>query len=280
MPAPQASPVGGNSMVSAVASLRQPRFVVCVAALTLFIVGFYGATWNMRLRKLPAPLRVPLANMDKAALDPPYKLEEPLEITPEMLDWLGTTQYMHWILSDRDEPDDSPVKRISLFITFYTGQPDPVPHVPDACYVGAGFMQSASRDWSFDVPELGRQIPVRLLQLELQGGGELRTASDRRIVTYFFGVNGGFAADRNAVRAIVGKPWEAYAYYSKVEAGFSGLMGAPPTLEQAQAAAEKLYRKLVPILVSRHWPDWKALHEKPAPSGPEGRTTTHGQATE
>ncbi len=245
-------------------SLRQPGFVACVLALGVLTAAFYGLTWKMKLRKLPAPLRVPLGLLDKARLDPPYRFLGATTINPEVLDSLGTDQYIQWSLADDSRTDsDDPTSQVSLFITFYTGQPDPVPHVPDACYSGAGFQIKGSHDDQFLVPELGREIPMRTLELEKTK----RTGTERTFVTYLFGVNGGFAADRNEVRTMVGRPWESYSYFSKVEVRFWSRTGAAPSREQAIEAAKRLLKKLVPILVDTHWPDWKALHEKPAPAG-------------
>jgi len=242
------------------ASVRQPSFVLCVAALVLLTAVFYGTTWNLRLRKLRADLRAPLGTLDKAALRP-YRCVDVFQINPETIDTLGTDQYIQWLLVDDDVKDDaSPVKTVILFVTYYTGQPDPVPHIPENCYLGAGYLVSASEDWNIDIPALGRQIPARALELEKKG----KLGTERPVVTYTFGVNGRFAVDRNEVRTVIGAPWEAYAYFSKVEARFQSPAGVAPSRPEAMAATAKLFRKLIPLLAENHWPDWKALHEKPA----------------
>ncbi len=261
MPVDEGSAHGGGVGRSLAGSLRRRGFVACVIMLALMTAGFYAVTWKMRLRKLPVPLRAPLAKLDKSALFPPYRFKEAFDINPEVLDTLGTDQYIQWILYDESVDEANPVRRVSLFITYYTGQPDPVPHIPEACYLGAGYLVRKSEDWTVSLPELKLEIPARLLELEKRG----RLGSEQPIVAYLFGVNGQFASDRNAVRAIIGNPFEPYSYFSKVEVRFdSPTTGATPNREQARAAADRLFKKLVPVLVNNHWPDWKALHEKPA----------------
>jgi hypothetical protein len=243
-------------------SVRQPGFVTCVVLLVLLTGTFYGTLWNRHLQKLPAPLRAPLSGLDRTVLDPPYRLLDAAQIPPEVIDQLGTDQYIQWLLENTKENDSSPVKLANLFITYYTGTPDPVPHIPENCYLGAGYDMGGTEDWNIDIPKLDRQVPVRVLELEKKG----RFGTERSVVAYTFGVNGRFAVDRNEVRAIVGNPWEAYAFFSKVEVKFQGRAGVTPTRQEAMTAAADLFRKLLPLLVENHWPDWKALHEKSEPT--------------
>lgn len=266
MSATQGSKPRGGLLSAVATSVRQPGFLVCVVTLAVLTAVFYGSTWNLRLRKLPAPLRAPLTELDKAALAP-YRFVSAYMINPEVIDSLGTDQYIQWQLVDDSIKDDaSPVKYAYLFITYYTGQPDPVPHIPENCYLGAGYLVGVNEDWNVDIPALGRQVPARVLELEKKG----RLGVERPVVTYTFGVNGRFAADRNEVRQVVGAPWESHAYFSKVEVRFQSATGAAPTRAEAMAATAKLFRILLPLLVEKHWPDWKALHQQPVPTTKKG----------
>ena len=76
--------------------------------------------------------------LDEKLLEP-YKVLEKSKIdNKDVLESLGTEDYLQWILEDTTVDVLSPVRNCSVFITYYTGNPDQVPHVPEACYTGGG----------------------------------------------------------------------------------------------------------------------------------------------
>ena len=215
-------------------------------------------TRNIQFRKKAAPLRRPLTDLNKKALYP-YEFVSAQSIAPEVIDSLGTDQYLDWILIDKSIADNqSPVKRARLFITYYTGQPDQVPHVPDVCYQGGGFTQQAASDETLDLSPAYPAVPVRVLEFEKN----TRMGVSHPTIMYTFAVNGTFAAERMAVRQIINRPWEQYSYFSKIEIQFDSMSGQPANRQQALDATRKLFQVLFQELASSHWPDWAALHQK------------------
>jgi hypothetical protein len=239
-------------------SFRHPGFVLCVVTLAVFTGGFYWLTRQMQFRKEAVPLRKPLYRMDKAALAP-YELREAVDIPPEVVDTLGTDMYIQWVLEDTSITDLSDrTKRAVLFVTYYTGQPDPVPHVPEVCYLGSGYKVESLEDDTLEIPEIGQTIPVRVLTF----ASPTRLGASHASVLYTFSANGAFASDRTQVRMRLGRPWERYAYFSKVEVRFDSVDGKSANTEELLAASRKLFGKVMPLLVEQHWPDWEALERQ------------------
>jgi hypothetical protein len=244
-------------------SFWNPGFVLCGVLLLAMAVGFKA--WAERNKitlgaKLRVDLQQPLDRIDKHRIAP-YKLVRHFTIESAMLGALGTDQYIHWLLENADVKDRAaPERYVTLFVTYYTGQPDPVPHVPEVCYVGGGYKPERIRSEEFSIPLDGKTetVPVKVLRFERSGYSE----TQKMVVLYTFSANGQFSASRNGVRTIVGDAGTQYAYYSKVEATF-GTPDSRPTEEVAVEAGRKLFAKIIPILVEDCWPDWD--HEAKAP---------------
>lgn len=241
-----------------------PGFVLCGVLLLAIAVGFkaWAKRNNISLwAKKRVELKQPLDRIDKRRLAP-YKFVRHFTIESAMLGALGTDQYIHWLLEDTDIEDRAaPERYVTLFVTYYTGQPDPVPHVPEVCYVGGGYQPERIRTEEFSVPLDGqsRTIPVKVLRFERSGYSE----TQNMIVLYTFSANGKFRASRNEVRQVAGDSGTQYAYYSKVEVSF-GTPENRPTEETATEAGRKLFAKIIPILVEDCWPDWDDEANAPA----------------
>lgn len=231
-------------------------------------IGLPAVTRHMRLvlAKQAAPLRSPLAKLDKNALGP-YRFASANVLDPAVVDALGTTDYIDWILEDTSQANRlSPLRYARLHVTYYTGQPDAVPHTPDVCLVGAGYEIVRSNNTVVRVPTLAdsREVPVRMVTFvksAIFGGDEMP-------IVYTFHCNGKFAATRERVRTAVNNPLDEYAYYSKIEVGFGWNMARPhfPSRDEALAATAKLFSYVLPLLIEKHWPDWEAL-QRPTDSG-------------
>jgi len=181
-----------------------------------------------------------------------------VEIKPEILDSLGTDQYLQWILYDHSNPDpNDPARYLSLFVTYYTGARDQIPHVPEECYIGGGGYHIID-EWFVDVPlpALGPDETVRVKVLEFDRARFIAHGS--RIVMYLFHTNGRFCPDRMCTRMALGNPSDRHAYFSKVELTF-GTSQVLPTRAQAVAAGKRFMQVVLPVLVSDHWPDWEAV---------------------
>jgi hypothetical protein len=262
----------------------QPSFLLCVAVLAgagvskKAILDYTGA----KLNKLPIPLKKPFDLMDEAALRP-YKVVEKTKIeNKDIQDELGTDMYIQWVLEDTVAAPTSPTKLCSLFITYYTGNPDRIPHVPEECFVGGGYEEIAGErgtlelDLEFDLGQshvtadrdpslaqgqsgLSRRLRARYLVFAPKSSVMWgKTSKFARM--YFFKVNDSYASNRIETQKVMyqnvlGK----YSYFCKVEWGFSaGAAGGNVSAdkEEIALASEKLFSVLLPILERDHWPDW------------------------
>ncbi len=212
-------------------------FLVCLAVLAL-AAGFKEAAierFGIVFKKQPIPLRKLLDDLDESKLAP-YRVGHKSKIgNPDELKSLGTEDYIQWELEDTGADALSPTRYCSLFITYYTGDPDRVPHVPEECFTGAGNQllsrqavtlaldldpaQIAGLRTNSGKPELG----VRYLAFSRKNTSVWM--SDLKYgVTYFFKANGRFASGRAGVRAIMGENlFGTYSYFSKVEWKFYGI---------------------------------------------------------
>lgn len=252
-------------------ALRRPAFVLCVLTLGSSALGLeVAARWlGLQFQKMPAPPKAPLRTLDRTKLGPFEFLDAGI-IPPEMVDELGTEEYIHWTLVDTESDGDSPTRFASLFVTYYTGQRDPVPHVPDVCYLGGGYQQIAASEESTRVPELeplglDPVVPFRTITFFKQGDlGPINAT-----VCYTFAANNALLANREQVRLKLRKLTVTHTYFSKVEVRFHGRRGTEPSREEALAAAARLFRHVLPVLVEDHWPDWKSLTTGGVPAGDE-----------
>jgi hypothetical protein len=204
-------------------------------------------------RKLPVPLKKSLDELDEARLWP-YQLIPDGRITlpPEVTEQLGANEYLEWVLeadpSKTDGPRYSGTYRV--LVTYYTGQPDQVPHIPDRCQIAAGYSPAGRERAVMSVDYAGQtlEVPFQVATYVKK----TRLGSDRRTVMYSFYVNGDFEDDRTRVRLRLGRMGEKHAFYSKVEVS---LMPSPE-IERAVNVMEPFIRKLLPVLLEQHWPDW------------------------
>jgi len=256
-------PVGG-SLVGQILGNR--GFVACVILLGACAVGFQILAEGKRIQfvKQRVELRKPLSDLDHDALRP-YRLLQAQRIEPAVLDSLGTDMYLQWLMEDTTVQDESaPERLVHLFVTYYTGNPDPVPHVPEECYLGSGYRTTREQILEIPLPELGSGVvaPVKVLTFEKSA----LLSSEGRVVMYTFHTNGRFCADRRCVRLAIGDPDTRYAYYSKLEISF-GAGGAMPPEAVAVEAGRRFLAKVIPILVKQHWPDWEAVRRSETRGG-------------
>ncbi len=248
----------------------QPAFLVCalllLTAATTKSLVIQALGWQ--LAKHPLPLQKPLHEMDETALAP-YIVRHKASIdNPDVLATLGTEDYLQWLLVDPDAEPGSPVQFCSVFVTYYTGDPDRVPHVPDECYVGGGNIRKAGYVDTARLTRGGQDDPQILsYQHILFGGSDDSTLGGTTdfYVAYLFHANGQYSGSRTETRRILGQNFlSKYSYFSKVEWHFYG--NTPfgrvyPDREQVVEASEQLLGVLLPVLERDHWPDWDAANE-------------------
>ena len=230
-----------------------PPFLVAVGLLgaAALLAGPVASRWDMRLSKEALPLKKPLGAFEPTALYP-YRVVERQVLEPAVEDALDTREYLNWVLEDTSVSGDHPLRYVHLFVTYYTGGSNLVPHVPDVCYLGSGYrpkQQHENRQVTLNPPGGSAVLPVRLCTF-------VKTAvfnRDELSVVYTFFANGGFFNTRTGVRLAINDPTDTYAFFSKVEVSFPRA-----TREQSLEGAARVFERVVPVLMSDHWPDLEA----------------------
>ncbi|UCG15535.1 MAG: exosortase-associated EpsI family protein [Phycisphaerales bacterium] len=240
--------------------LVRPPFLMCltVLAAAAVVTGPMARRWEQVFIKEPIHCRKPLDKLRKDALGP-YRFIQEQALSAAMISELDTDVYLSWALEDTRERAQSPLRGVHLFITYYTGATNLVPHTPDVCFRGAGYQIKQAGNTTLKIPGLDpgdAEVPVRVLTF-------VKSDVFHRVeptVVYTFHCNGEFMAGRTEVRARTTNLRDRHAYFSKVEVSFSGGAGrANPTREDAIEAARKFLGHLLPVLVQEHWPDWQAV---------------------
>ena len=265
------SPRSGKGLTAAVRdAFRHPGFLACVVLLATLAVGFEVlAIWkNVIFHKERIDLRVPLDRLDHEKLEP-YGVGHVQDLEANVVNSLGTEDYISWHLLDpyqsdgslddipelTDQQKNNWPRRISLFVTYYTGKPDQVPHVPEVCYAGSGHKPVGQDLRQIEIPALGEgeKIPVQVLEFVREG----MHGTSRRIVMYTFHANGKFRSGRTEVRTSLGLSTARYEYFSKLEISMDIGRGYS-TRQEAVEAGTRFLGKVVPVLLEHHWPDWEA----------------------
>jgi hypothetical protein len=238
----------------------QPAFLVCVGVLAVSAGTMSMAIKlsGMYLKKEPLPPKNPLSRMDTSKLAP-YKAVNKQEISnQDILESLGTEDYIQWTLEDKSVPADSATRFCSLFITYYE-LPDQVPHVPEICYTGSGFQQKSSELIALNINRNNNRQQITVRHLEFTGStNDALAGASNFPVFYIFSVNGEYATGRQDTRLILNKNmFGKYSYFSKVEWKFYNIKfgsSTYPDKQEASAASEKLLGANLPILEKDHWP--------------------------
>lgn len=234
--------------------------MICVVILGITAMGLRPVTRYMRvtMAKEPIPLRAPLAKLDKSRLGT-YRFARARTLDSAVVNSLGTEEYIDWMLVDTSVSRDNPLHYAHLFVTYYTGEPDAVPHTPDHCYQGSGYTTDRARNTTLHIKTLedAPDVPVRVLSFVKSGIFD----GDKIPVLYTFHCNGRFVATAAGVRSAANNPRDKYAYFSKVEVNFGRESDANryPSWDDALAASKRLLERVLPLLVNEHWPDWKAV---------------------
>jgi hypothetical protein len=279
---PAALPQGRSSILWTVVQRSTWRFYVCVGCLILSAATMEVlARWfSAHLQKAPVELIRPLAAMDARKLLPEYELHpvQPETLSHEAIETLGTEEYLTWNIVDLRRDRENRTCVAHLFISYYTGKPDMVPHVPEEC-IQAGGQRLVGRPTTefIHVPGVGApddQVAVRVCQFELPRRGRaglLGSAGDLPsfYVLYFFHVNGTYCTTRNEVRLKQSNLFDRYAYYAKVEVRFTDYeLWQSANRPASLAATGPLLRKIMPIVLEDHLADWEALTSGATDHGP------------
>lgn len=223
------------------------RYVLVVLLLGGAAVGmrFAKARGALMVLKKPLPIRKPLKDFDHAALAP-LKVDTVQRLSSDVLQELGTDEYINWELVDPRVPRGR-TPRVSMSVTYYTGVQDQVPHVPEECYYQGAFSPAGDEKLKIDLPHLGEAIPVRRLSFVPP-----REMARRTVVYYTIRVNSGFHPDRQGARLSMKDPFDTHLYYSKVEFAFGEV--ANPNPEVLDGRARELFDLVLTELANSHWP--------------------------
>lgn len=251
----------------------QLRFAVVALILLASAAGMQLLATMMQgyFTKLPVPLKKPFYEFDRYKLGPEFSRHPDTDRLPplseDLVASLGTKEYAIWILSDNERPD-SPLGRATVFVTYYTGKPDMVPHVPDECMRSGGW----ERVWGprhVDITVPGAGAPQDKVEMRVQTFEEqpsiLRTGQRVRQMTvgYFFHTNGRYATTREGVRVSQMNLTDRYAYYAKIQVEIMHARLSESDNRQSEIAAiERVLRKLMPILLEDHLPDWDTARSR------------------
>jgi hypothetical protein len=247
----------------------QLPFLISFVLLLIFAGGmsYFKTHHGIMLIKKPLSLKKPFDMLDEKLLGPYKVLGKSRIDNKDELESLGTEEYLQWLLEDTTVDTLSPVENCLIFITYYTGNPDQVPHVPEACYIGGGYEVKGKftldlNIGNINVPGIPKdgKIPATGLIFS-QRSTEIWQASVQFPVIYFFKVNGQYTGSRTTTRVALGDLASEYSYFSKVEIKFFNSKGLCPERAQATEATEKLLKVLLPILEKNHWPDWNKVNK-------------------
>ncbi len=238
------------------------RYWVCLVLLVGAAVGLKTAAtrFGWHFRKEAVPLKLPLRLFDARALGPRYELNKLLTdrsppLSEDMVDSLGTNEYVHVYVNDTQKAASDPTRVAAVFITYYTGKPDMVPHVPDECFRAGGHDPLSAGTATVRVPGVGAagdEVPVRVLEFRLRSQGVLSTGGEVATVMYFFHANQKFVTTRDGVRLSLSNPLERYAYYAKIEVDFSSETGVRASKAAAVEALGPLLARVLPVLFRDH----------------------------
>jgi len=202
----------------------------------------------LQLIKKPLPIRKPLPDMDVQVFSPWQA--SGVRMRPESAEELGTTEYAMWNL--RNPAESGATGSCTMFLSYYTGVQDQVPHVPEECMTVHG---SAIENFTTmeDVDIAGQKASLRKLSF-LPTPNEMQSGDvGRKYVYYLIGVNGDLLASRDAVRIRMSDFRDSHLYYSKVELAFrtdAAVVDEGPL----DRAALDLMNKTVTELFKAHWP--------------------------
>ncbi|MCH8147225.1 MAG: hypothetical protein IH987_04420, partial [Planctomycetes bacterium] len=147
--------------------LVTPAFAVAVVVLGLAaLLSGPVASWkNFKRQKVALPLQRRLEDLDQTSLAP-YRVIKRIDLSPEVVEALGTEQYGIWQLEDESVPKGDPLRYAELSVTYYSASEQLVLHTPDVCALGSGYQQAQPHEYqTIDVPDLGPvpvTIPIRV----------------------------------------------------------------------------------------------------------------------
>jgi exosortase/archaeosortase family protein len=228
---------------------RRAFTALIVACITLAAGGvgfrYAAAALNIYLRKEAVPLREPFATLPRT-LGPWRAVGDDQVYDAAMVEELGTSHYL-----DRQYAREGNAFRgvLQVHLAYYTGMIDAVPHIPERCFLAAGFEQQSLSEvvpleidqsaWSIDpgpvnistglpyllalredpfTGALSRvRMPVGDPSLTVMQFGRTDLRGMQVFGGYLFIANGRTTALPRDVRLLAFRPSERSAYYCKLQ---------------------------------------------------------------
>jgi hypothetical protein len=243
-----------NTTETIKATYLQPAFLICIVLLVTTTISMSKFSRQYE----PLLLKKSLSDLDKSNLAP-YKVVTKSKIeNQDVLNTLGTEDYIQWTLEDTSVPAESKTRFCTLFITYYS-LPDIVPHRPEECYIGGGLQgikfETVTLKAIRGVYE--REIKARYLVFADTKTNPSLGGGTSFPILYTFNANGKYG-DRDDVRRALNKNlFGKFSYFSKVEWKFYSIASGRtiyPNKQEAIAASEKLMSVILPVLEKEHWP--------------------------
>ncbi|MCC7204636.1 MAG: exosortase/archaeosortase family protein [Phycisphaeraceae bacterium] len=233
------------------------------------------AATRLVLVKQPLELRTALRNLPQQVGSWKMVREEG-PLPADIVKALGTEEYLMRQYFDESTPNQAG-SLLVLHVTYYTGTPDTVPHVPDRCFVAGGVrpVETTSRTLRLSGPQFrptegGYLVDTQLaLRVAATGGAFLPgleipatvfTFDDpnrpevRSNAIYFFVANGRYFGSPNDVRRAGFDPMDKYSYHAKVEVQVYQMGDAA----RAAARVESFLSQMLPEIMTA-LPDWRAV---------------------
>jgi len=278
---------------------RSGAAALCFA--TAMVCGLFGVAatgkqsilaWQeIILHKEAVELRHKLTDLplDKGS----YRFVSDQQLPPEIVDELGTEDYLSRWYENVDVAEGQPGRLIRLHIAYYTGINDTVPHVPDRCFVAGGVEHKglATEIVAIDhavatpresgpgyqatalIPPPGQPdyapgtavtLPQRDIEAVRFTYGSPNSIDQDQHVIYFFAANGKYLASPNAVRVQGFDIRDAHSYYCKIEVQIAG---ESDPQKVAQHTTDLLNAFLPDIMACL--PDWDDVKAGRWPEGPK-----------
>jgi hypothetical protein len=232
------------------AGSRRWHFGLAVATLAVSAAGLQlvQALGWVTLIKKPLPIRKPLVDFGRGTFEPQaLKFASSERLPTETLEELGTEEYINWEL-DYTGPRPRWRGPVLLSVTYYTGKPDQIPHVPGEC-LWQGGLSPAGKDAQLHIQPDSPDGEIAVHRVSFYP----RPADGTIIYDYYtICVNGEYYSDRTGVRMRMAKPGDTHLYYSKIEAMFRGV--ADEDLVEVDRQALELLERAAAELNRSHYP--------------------------
>lgn len=263
--------------------VKSPAFLVALGVLVIGAVALQVSVARMEvvLQKRPiyAEDNLPFRTISPSV--PGWERHgQDTILSKEVIEELGTENYLSRVYRGEVGGERALVE---LHLAYYTGMIDPVPHVPERCFVGGGMVQAGQSrvvDIPLDMdrysldPYLDREaygpvyiaagenfqsvrMPFGVERLKLRVTPFRDQRTDRTVYAgYFFLANGGWAASANDVRGLAFDLRNDYAYYAKVQFTAWELESPEALGEVAASLLDELFPQIM-----RRVPDWIEVME-------------------